>query len=75
MVSQGSRRLALGLTKAAATQLDEFVRAPNFWAKPKAARPLNYLPCSQERRPLAAAEDPGHTSGHERRQRCGQQGP
>jgi len=32
------------------------------------------LACSQEQHPFAAAEDPGHTPGHQRRQRSCQQG-
>src|SRR6185295_6127640 len=36
LVTQGSQNLALGLTTAAASQLDEFVRSRPlaFWAKP-----------------------------------------
>jgi hypothetical protein len=34
MTSRGSQNLALGLTTAAALQLDDFVRAPGFLAKP-----------------------------------------
>jgi len=34
LVSQGSQNLTLGLARTAATQLDEFVRSPGFWANP-----------------------------------------